>query len=183
MKEPAQISDNGVYYQEHNYASFWLRILAWGIDLSVLSLIFTGIYFCYINLPVFTENDFDYYFWFSFLLCYLYLTVVKVSAFSTLGFHTTKIKIVNLHGKTPSLWLMTFRFILLSIGPFSFIIDLLWLTGEKTKQTLRDKFVGTYVVKKNAEPMGSGKIIHTMLHFLGWNLSYREVDIPNNIKK
>jgi uncharacterized RDD family membrane protein YckC len=180
MKEISQVSNNGVYYQEDNYAGFWIRILAWGIDFVVLSVIVTGIYYCYLNLPEFTQNDFRFYFWLSFLLCYFYLTVIKRTEFSTLGFHTAKIKIVNLQGKTPSFWLMTFRFILLSIGPFSLIIDLLWLTGEKTKQTLRDKFVGTYVVQINAEPMGTGKIVYTMLHFLGWNLSYREVSVSRN---
>jgi len=53
---------------------------------------------------------------------------------------------------------MTFRFALLAIGPFELLTDLLWLTGEETKQTLRDKFVGTYVVKKTAIPIGEAKL-------------------------
>jgi len=70
---------------------------------------------------------------------------------------------------------MTFRFFLLAIGPFELITDLIWLAGDEAKQTLRDKFVGTYVVRKTAKPIGEGKIIRTRLCVLGWNLEYSEV--------
>ncbi len=107
-----------------------------------------------------------------------YLTILKRSNLSTVGFRIGKVKIVNLTGETPSIPTMSLRFLLLSLGPFEFFIDLLWLTGEGTKQTLRDKYVGTYVVKRDATPIGSSTIVHTRLHVLGWNLLYSEVNVP-----
>ena len=49
------------------------------------------------------------------------------------------------------------RYLLLLFGPIEWIVAILWLTGEETKQTFRDKHVGTYVVKENANPIGNGR--------------------------
>jgi uncharacterized RDD family membrane protein YckC len=105
----------------------------------------------------------------------LYLTVLKRTDFGTLGYWLTGVKIVNLKGKRPSLWQMTFRFIMLILGPFNFIVDVLWLGGDEHRQTLRDKVVGTYVVKDEAIPLGEGEQTLVPYFFLTWCLMFREV--------
>ena len=60
-------------------------------------------------------------------------------------------KIISIVGKRLSIWQMTLRFLILFFGPLNFFVDILWLTGEQNKQTLRDKMFGTYVVKRRAQ--------------------------------
>lgn len=171
----------GVYFAPEAYAGFWLRVSAWAIDLLFLLLLSYGywlIFYYYSQWTMFELNLLTGSIFFTWMI---YLTVIKSSRKSTIGFLLTGIKIVDLQGDKPSLWRMTFRFLLLSIGPFELLNDLIWLTGEKTKQTLRDKFSGTYVVRKTAQPIGNAKIVMTRLFVLGWNLIYKEVAIPEKV--
>jgi|GEM_PF-886787 len=170
----------GVYYSSNSYAGFWARLFAWLIDIFVLASVLSLYLFSYTYLAEGTEFQCNLLFIMSFFSCFAYLTIVKTSEMSTLGFWVNKIKVVDLSGRKPHFFKMALRFILLTIGPFELILDLLWLTGETTKQTLRDKYVGTYVVKKDAEPIGQASIVQTRLHVLGWNLVYYEVEVPEN---
>lgn len=168
----------GVFYSKQDYAGFWIRVLAWGIDLAVvLAVIFIYSMIYGYALPG-NELSLNVFLISSFLTCFLYLAILKRSDLSTLGFRLAKIKIVNLKGEIPSIFTMSLRFLLLAFGPFELLTDLLWLTGEGTKQTLRDKYVGTYVVKRNSNPIGTSNIIQTRLNVLGWNLLFSEVNIP-----
>lgn len=170
----------GVYFNKQDYASIWKRILAWIIDLSLISFCICGLWYgssYFINDSSFAGKI---SFWGSVLMAYLYLAILKPSKVRTLGFKIADIKIVNLYGKKPSWLAMLTRFLLLAIGPFSLIIDILWLTGEPTRQTLRDKYVGTYVVRNNAEPYGTGSLRNVSLDFLGWHLVFKEIVEPEN---
>lgn len=100
---------------------------------------------------------------------------MKRSKIRTIGYILTGVKIVNLKGEKPSIFKMILRASLLVIGPFELIIDIIWLTSEVTKQTLRDKYVGTYVVNLNAIPIGKGRLQNVTLGVMGWNLMYKEV--------
>lgn len=57
-----------------------------------------------------------------------------------------------------------------------FIFDLIWLTGEDTKQTFRDKYAGTYVVRNKAKPIGKGKQRITKFNVVFWHFMFREVE-------
>ncbi len=72
---------------------------------------------------------------------------------------------------------------LLTFGPFSLIIDLLWLTGETTRQTLRDKYIGTYVVRSDSAPKGTGQLQRVSLDFIGWHLVFKEVKLGGNLQE
>lgn len=167
-----------MYYAADSYAGFWVRLLAWLIDLLVLS-VFLGSYgLVYAKFSEQTLGETNILFLISLITSHFYLAIIKRTKGSTLGFKLTKIKVVNLYGDRPSVVAMTVRFLLLAVGPFSLFPDLIWLAGERTKQTLRDKFMGTYVVRKSANPIGEAEIVQTRLLLLGWNLIYREVKIP-----
>ena len=173
---------NCVYYKKQDYASIWKRIFAWVIDLSVISFFIGGYWygnFYFINDSMLAVTI---SFWGSVLIAYVYLAILKPSKLRTLGFRVADIKIVDLYGKKPSWSTMLVRFLLLAIGPFTLIIDILWLTGETTKQTLRDKYVGTYVVRNSSEPYGTGISRNVELDFLGWHLIYKEIVLPENQK-
>lgn len=93
----------------------------------------------------------------------------------TLGYLITGVRVVDIYGNRASVMRMTGRFIWLFIMPFSFILDILWLISEETHQTLRDKTVGTYVIKKRAVPLGSGPIVIKVMSLVGLCLRVREV--------
>jgi hypothetical protein len=70
---------------------------------------------------------------------------------------------------------MALRFFLLFLGPLILFVDILWLTGEENRQTLRDKMFATYVIKRQAQPEGTGKILYYFQTFLLWCWTFREV--------
>ena len=109
------------------------------------------------------------------LLSFIYLSIIKPSRLRTLGYIFMGVKIVDLKGQRPSFFKMAFRYLLLIVGPFSLIHDILWLISEKTKQTFRDKVSGTYVIKKNAEPIGTGILAMKYYHITGLHIIALEV--------
>jgi hypothetical protein len=58
------------------------------------------------------------------------------------------------------------------------MFDLLWLTGDDYKQTLRDKFAGTVVIRKKAVPAGTGEIRLNRYQMLGYSFVFYEVRKP-----
>ena len=182
MPEKMKMS-RGVYYGRQDYASFWRRILAWAIDLVIILLILGG--YCYLNFHFINDSllAFNVSFFGSLLIAYVYLAILKSSALRTLGFRVADLKIVDLYGNKPSWSTMLIRFMLLAVGLFSLIVDLLWLTGETTRQTLRDKYFGTYVVRTYSEPEGTGRLQNVSLDFIGWHLVFKEVVLEHNVNE
>ncbi len=74
---------------------------------------------------------------------------------------------------------MTLRLVLWVLGPFNPLIDLIWLGGDEYRQTLRDKFAGTIVVKRGVEPAGRGPIHVRYYSLLGFMLAFAEVQKPH----
>jgi uncharacterized RDD family membrane protein YckC len=184
MKQlPEFTKDIGIYYEPKDYAGLLKRSITWIIDIVVLGTSFTILWF----ILYFTISEeivaIKIAFWTFFLITYIYLSILKPSKFRTIGYLATGIKIVDLYGNKPSWNTMITRFFLLGFSPLAFIIDILWLTGEQTKQTLRDKYVGTYVVDNNAIPQGNAPFQRVVLNFLGWNLIYKEIELKNHKNK
>ena len=166
----------GVYFSQNDYAGLLLRLLIIGIYTAVL-LAFS-IIIGLILYPINRESDTIIAHTIAVMvpISYLYLAIYKRTDRSTVGYRVLDVKIINLEGKRPSIWQMTLRFFMLFFGPLNFFVDILWLTGEEKKQTLRDKMFGTYVIKRQAQPKGTGKIIYYQQMFLGWNWMFREVE-------
>ncbi|MBW2410228.1 MAG: RDD family protein, partial [Deltaproteobacteria bacterium] len=150
-----QGNEKGVYFERHDYAGLLRRLIIVMVDLSFLILFFTIFYLIFFLSFDATETTFFIYFWLCFLSAFCYLSILKPSRYRTLGYIATSAKIVDLKGNRPSFLRMAFRFCLLILGPVFFIIDILWLTSEENRQTLRDKIAATYVIKKDAQPIGS----------------------------
>jgi len=165
----------GVYYNLHDYAGFFRRIIIMAVDGFVLLL----------ACQLLTEVSWRVYpdeltYWRAYyispwVLAYLYLVILKRSI-GTLGYLITRVRIVDMFGNRPSIVRMTGRFIWLLVLPIGFVLDIIWLTGEETRQTLRDKTVGTYVIRKKAKPVGTGKYGIKIMSFMGLCLRLREVE-------
>jgi uncharacterized RDD family membrane protein YckC len=104
-----------------------------------------------------------------------YLALLKRTSNGTLAYWLLGVKIVNLKGMRPSVLQMTFRWLILIFGPIHFLIDVLWVTSDENKQTLRDKIVGTYVVRNHAVPIGRGEQILVKYFLLAFAFEFREV--------
>lgn len=165
----------GVIYDKNEYAGFLKRVIIAAVDLIVLAI------FAVISLSVsyyfiyYADNYIQFNLLFILFLAVLYLGFLKRSKYRTLGYILTGVKIVDLKGNRPTIFKMILRVFMLFFGPFELIFDIIWLTSEATKQTLRDKYVGTYVVNRHAIPVGKAKLQNVTLGVMGWNLMYREI--------
>jgi len=174
------VENPGVIFDKKDYAGFIKRVVIAIVDLIVILVISAAVLF---GSDYFIYEEGAYYkfnFFFVLIFSIWYLALLKRSRFRTIGYMLTGVKIVNLKGAKPSAFKMILRAALLLLGPFELIIDIIWLTQEATKQTLRDKYVGTYVVTQDAVPVGSGTLQTVTLGVMGWNLMYREVKDGNS---
>jgi uncharacterized RDD family membrane protein YckC len=104
---------------------------------------------------------------------WLYLVVLKRSRLGTLGYWIFRVKVVNLKGEPPGLGRMTLRMVLaLAFNP---LLDLAFVSSDETGQALRDRLSGTRVVRRGAEPVDCGRLVHTRMFFMGAALVYRTV--------
>lgn len=143
----------GVYYAADDYASLIRRFIIIALDLVVIYIASIFAIVLFFDLPAHIEQLISSKWYVVLVLSYFYLAIIKRSDWGTVGYWLTGVRGVNLEGQRPSLWQMTFRFLLLVFGPFHILIDLFWLGGDDYKQTLRDKIVGTYVLKQDALPL------------------------------
>ena len=166
----------GAIYDKTAYAGFIKRVVIAIVDLIVLLL--AELLVLYSSGHLIPSENFHLQINFAafVFLSVLYLAIIKRSRYGTVGYMMTGVKIVDLKGQKPSMYTMVLRTALLLVGPFELFFDILWLTTEATKQTLRDKYVGTYVVSREATPRDFGKLRYVTLGVMGWSLMYREVE-------
>src|SRR5262249_4688560 len=166
----------GVYYRREDYAGVWVRLLIEAIDAivaSALSLALSALLIIFLDQELLLS-------WALVatwvIIWFVYFVIIKRTRFRTLGYILGGVKVVNLRGECPSLTSLAIRLIFVVIGPFNVIIDLFWISGDNHKQALRDKFAETYVIKKNAQPAGQGKVLYTKYSIMAANFLFREVE-------
>ena len=166
---------DGVYYEREAYAGLLRRFAILLVDLATLFAI--GLFLGVLWFGVFAEfgDPGSGFLWSWIGLGYVYLVFLEASPIGTLGFFLAGVKIVNLKGERPSFLRMTLRLLMWFLGPFNPLIDLIWLGGDDDRQTLRDKFAGTYVVKKGALPAGHGPVGVAYYNLLGFTIAFPEV--------
>jgi len=101
---------------------------------------------------------------------------------STIGCRIAGVRVVDLYGDMPALWRLSLRLIWWFLGPVNVLLDLLFMTNDPARQTLRDKLMGTYVVKRQAQPAGKGRRVLRYMHFMGMSLMYPEIVVPQGGK-
>jgi len=166
----------GVLYDVHDYVPFWRRVIISIVD--ILVIIVTGIVLAVV-FAVFTDatdEQLDVMIPSVFLLVSLgYLVVLKRSRLRTVGYRLFDARIVTLAGTRPGVWQMVQRLGFGILGPANYVLDLVWITQDDTRQSLRDKWAGTYVVRAAAEPRAEGRIVSRMHNFMGFSALFDEV--------
>jgi uncharacterized RDD family membrane protein YckC len=155
----------GVYFAGQDCAGLGRRLAIIAIDLPVV-VIAMSLLWCWLSFlwPDGDSRVLSLMVWVG--VPFLYLAVLKPSPIRTLGYMLLDTRIVNLRGQRPSVLRMAFRLSLWVFGPFALFYDLMWIGVDDNWQSFRDRFVGTYVIRRRAQPVGRGPI-HLVYYFVG----------------
>lgn len=172
------------YYDPKVYAGFGTRLVVMLIDTIAIVLIAIVLWVPFLILIVAEVIQFDPsgYYWLAFLVAiWLYLAPIKRSDFGTLGYRLLGVKLVSAKGGRPSLINMTMRMMMWMFGPFNIVLDLLWLAADTESQSLRDCYLETYLIKRNATPIGRAPVHLTRYNAMGFALAYPRVNRPKQV--
>ena len=171
-------NQKGIYFATKDYAGFIRRFICLIVDLVFILFLLYIIIFIFDQNPEF-EFIAEYVIVSWFIFSVIYFSIIKSSEIKTLGYRLFGIKIIDLSGNKPSSMKMLFRFSVSLLDPFELPLDIIWLIDDTNRQTLRDKIAGTYVIKKNAEPIGSNQIVGYYYFIYGLNFFFSEVSREN----
>lgn len=169
------------YYDPKDYVGFGKRLIVMIIDSIVIALFGIAIWmpFLALILAEVIQSDPSGIFWATYLVAiWVYLAPIKRSNFGTLGYKLLGIKLVSAKGGRPSLINLTIRMIMWMFGPFNFVLDLLWLGADSENQSLRDCYLSTYLVARDAKPVGRAPVHLTRYNAMGFALDYPRVCRP-----
>jgi uncharacterized RDD family membrane protein YckC len=167
----------GCFYRREDYASFRRRLAVDLVDLAVIGFACVAALSLWaMRRPAGWGNDP------GLAACaaivYGYFAPLKRSRFRTLGYRLGGVRIVGLDGQAPSLGALSLRLAFAMLGPINWLLDLGWLSGDRHRQALRDKFAACYVIRANAQPAGAGRLVYRYAEACGYNFLYREVEPP-----
>ena len=163
----------GVYYHRADSPGFLVRLLVDVIDfiaIMILAVIFQLGWLLLVP-PGSGLNRFTTIILLG--LWWIYLVPMKRSGFGTFGYAIFGVRVVNLKGEPPGLLRLTVRTLCFYV--FNPLFDLIFLAIDDNRQALRDRFSGTYVIRRSARPAGKGRFFHPILFFCLLSLIYREV--------
>lgn len=151
----------GIYYSLDDYAGLFRRVAVILIDSAVLVIIGVLLWIPLIQIVSKAKPGFDpsgIFFLVWFFSIWFYLTVLKRSRIRTVAYRILGLKIVTTKGGRPTLLTMTLRVLLWVFGPFNLLLDLFWMGADSERQSIRDCYLGTYVVRNAAAPIGEAPI-------------------------
>ncbi len=169
------------FYDPRDYVGIGKRLIVLFVDSVVLIILGVAVWmpFLVLNQMGIVQTDPSGLFWICYLVAiWSYLGPVKRSNFGTIGYRLLGIRLVSAKGGPPSLLTMTVRMFMWMFGPFNLVLDLLWLGADSENQSLRDCYLGTYLIKKNAKPVGRAPVHLTRYNAMGFALAYPRVCRP-----
>jgi len=173
-------ADEGVLYQAADYAGFWRRLAIDLIDVAVVAVLASVILALFVNDEQLVDTDAEKLIELVFPLVALpvgfaYFVLLK-RFFRTLGYIVCRARIVNVQGMRPSIYALTIRLLFAVFGPFNVLLDLIWITSDRYRQALRDKFAHTYVVRSVAVPTGHGRVVYRSYYVMGASFLFAEIE-------
>ncbi|MCR9234446.1 MAG: RDD family protein [bacterium] len=176
---------DGVYFAPEDYIGLRRRVVIFLVDATVL----LGVLFALAFFSLFLSEDYvdeesgKGLSWIWFACIWFYLTVIKASRLRTVGYWVTGARIITLRGTKPSVWRMTYRALLNFYSPLNLVYDLLWVGVDRDRQSLTDRFAGTCVVRKRAEPVGRAEIHYTYYTGMSFLYFYPCVVLPRETEE
>lgn len=166
----------GVYFRRQDYAPFWIRFLVDLIDFVVFGIICAAILVTAdVVLPTSSLVNFTLLAWLA--TAFAYFVILKRSRFRTLGYRLGRVRIVGLDGLPPSYLSLSFRLMFALLGPWNWLVDLVWFSGDAHRQALRDKFAATYVIKQDSQPAGQGRLSFRYYEIMLYHCLFREIEV------
>lgn len=157
----------GPLYARDDYPGFFKRLTVDAVDFSSLILVLLVILLLLFSLDV-PERVVDWAYSLWLLSAVVYLGPWKSTGVPTLGYLLFGLKLLDLEGKRPGFWRTMGRAAFLAMGPLNYLVDIFWIHQETLpRQALRDRFCGTYLVRKQAHPVGRGRIRFHVVHLMG----------------
>lgn len=132
----------------HQYAGFWIRLLAGLIDIAILAVI--GYIFFGGDVTQVSEDggvSISFTGWKT-LIPALYILVFWIWISATPGKYICGIKIIETDGKKLSWQKAILRCIGYIPSAFVFGLGFIWIAANEKKQGWHDKLANTYVVKR-----------------------------------
>jgi uncharacterized RDD family membrane protein YckC len=163
---------DGVLFRNEDYVGIARRVLILAVDAPIVfigGVIYGSVLSGFLGQHVWVGLLFFLQFMWT------YQTALKASSIRTPGYIAADARIVTLKGERPSNLRMTFRLMMWLLGPFNILIDLMWVGLDDDRQTLRDRYSGTMVVRNSARPIGTGEIHLVRHHALAWALMFPRV--------
>jgi uncharacterized RDD family membrane protein YckC len=176
LEWPTMKAANGVYFRREDYAPFWLRVLVDVIDLLVFLALCVAFAIPIVAISPANRTTFNLLLTTFAAVAFSYFVLLKRSSYRTLGYRLARLKIVGIDGQPPSYPALILRTMFGFLGPLNWLLDLAWISNDTNRQSLRDKFTDTYVVKMAAQAAGHGRIVVRHYHILSYNFMFREVE-------
>jgi len=168
-------SPTGVYYRRNDYMGVARRLLIDVIDIPVAMALSALVVFAAKALTGGRGISLEAALLLIGAVWFAYFVILKRSTIRTLGYIVFGARIVNLKGGQPTVLSLLARLCFAFIGPLKAVVDLFWLTGDPNRQAIRDKFAGTYVIRLNATPAGTGAIRLRTYMLWGMTFMFNEV--------
>ncbi len=166
----------GLYFRREDYAGFWLRFWVDLIDVSIVCCICIALAIAlWVTLPTMLNLEYAILSGCA-IVVFSYFVALKRTRTGTPGYIVGGVRIIGLNGELPGWYPLILRLLFALLGPMNPVVDSVWISNDRHRQALRDKFARTYVIKKNAQPIGTGKIVYRHYDVFAWNFIFREVE-------
>lgn len=165
----ARTIEYGIIFRQQDYASIWLRLAILIIDLIVL-ILFSFVLAC---SPLSESGCFT-----AFLVFFYAYMIEMKRRCGSLGNLATGTRLIHASGAQPSILQMITRSGFILMGWLFFIVDIMWITDDPTRQMVRDKFSGIYVIKRNAQSTGKAEIHYNTYMLLGCAFILKDMKLP-----
>jgi uncharacterized RDD family membrane protein YckC len=171
----ASSPDQAVVFARTDHASFGIRFLAGTIDLLVSGTVWL-LLLLGASRFLFNGNTSMWTIVVTGLVVWsLYSVMLKHMGSNTIGYLLLGLRVVSFSGARPKLWVIVVRSLLGLFSPVNLLIDGMWLSGDPQRQALRDRVVGTYIIKGAAKPIGQGVICYVAIFAMGISIFGAEV--------
>jgi len=165
-----------VWFFPSDYAGFWRRLAVGLVDATVVVILLLIVTVTVALLdPMGQVSDVPLVAGWAALI-YGYLVLLKGSCVRTVGYRLAGVRIVDACGRPPGLGALTVRLGFGVLWPLNLVLDALWIPFDRRKQSLRDQFARTYVVRANARPAGPARVVLRSCRVMGIAFVFQEVE-------
>jgi uncharacterized RDD family membrane protein YckC len=147
-----------------DFVDFVILCLLWWAGLYALLLL---------QVPTATLQA-PYRLWFV-VSTFAYLVLLKRYG-RTVGYLAAGARLVDLHGRPPSLGPIILRTCLAPFGILLMLMDLAFLSGDPFRQAFRDKLAGTYVIRRSATPTATAPLRYMRYDICCYPFLFKEIN-------